>query len=112
MPLLQPYFTLTPHERLQGKTALVSGAASGIGRASAILFASEGANVVALDRAPAVEETAAAIRKAGGQALALVKDSSEEANVVARDRHGGARVRCARRVLRERGRERRTSAAA
>lgn len=68
-------------KRLEGKTALVSGAASGIGRASAVLFAAEGANVVALDRAPAVEETVAMIRSAGGQAVALVKDSSEEANV-------------------------------
>ena len=70
-------------KRLEGKTALVTGAASGIGRASAALFASEGANVVVLDRAPAVEETAAQIRAAGGRATALVKDSSEEANVVA-----------------------------
>jgi NAD(P)-dependent dehydrogenase (short-subunit alcohol dehydrogenase family) len=70
-------------QRLEGKTALVSGAASGIGRASAILFASEGANVVVLDRAPAVEETATAIRKTGGKALAFVKDSAEESNVAA-----------------------------
>ena len=70
-------------KRLEGKNALISGAASGIGRASAILFAAEGANVVVLDRAPAVEETAQAIRSAGGNALALVKDSSEEANVAA-----------------------------
>jgi len=70
-------------KRLEGKTALVTGAASGIGRASAVLFASEGANVVVLDRAPAVEETAGQIRAAGGRATAFVKDSSEEANVVA-----------------------------
>jgi len=69
-------------KRLEGKTALISGAASGIGRASAVLFASEGANVVVLDRAPAVEETAAQIRAAGGRVTALVRDSSEEANVV------------------------------
>jgi NAD(P)-dependent dehydrogenase (short-subunit alcohol dehydrogenase family) len=67
--------------RLKGKTALVSGAASGIGRATSILFASEGANVIALDRSPGVEDTVAAIRNAGGKAVALVKDSSEEANV-------------------------------
>ncbi len=67
--------------RLEGKTALISGAASGIGRASALLFASEGAKVVVLDRAPAVEETAAMIRSSGGQAIALVSDSSEEADV-------------------------------
>jgi NAD(P)-dependent dehydrogenase (short-subunit alcohol dehydrogenase family) len=69
-------------KRLEGKTALVTGAASGIGRASAVLFAAEGANVVVLDLAPAVEETAAQIRSAGGRATALVRDSSEEANVV------------------------------
>lgn len=68
-------------KRLEGKTALVTGAASGIGRASAALFAAEGANVVVLDRAPAVEETAAQIRAAGGRVTALVRDSSEEANV-------------------------------
>jgi NAD(P)-dependent dehydrogenase (short-subunit alcohol dehydrogenase family) len=68
-------------KRLEGKTALVSGAASGIGRASAILFAQHGASVVALDRADAVEETVAMIRQAGGRALALVRDSAEEASV-------------------------------
>lgn len=69
-------------KRLAGKTALVTGAGSGIGRASAILFASEGANVVVLDKSPAVEETAAQIRSAGGRVNAFVKDSSDEANVV------------------------------
>jgi NAD(P)-dependent dehydrogenase (short-subunit alcohol dehydrogenase family) len=69
-------------KQLEGKTALVTGAASGIGRASAILFASEGANVVVLDRAPQVEDTAATIVKSGGKALALVKDSSNEENVI------------------------------
>jgi NAD(P)-dependent dehydrogenase (short-subunit alcohol dehydrogenase family) len=66
---------------LQGKTALVTGAASGIGRASAQLFASEGAAVVALDKAPEVEATVASIRRAGGRAIALIKDSSSEADV-------------------------------
>ena len=69
-------------QRLAGKTALVTGAASGIGRASATLFAAEGANVVVLDKSPAVEETAALIRNAGGRATAFIKDSSDEANVV------------------------------
>jgi NAD(P)-dependent dehydrogenase (short-subunit alcohol dehydrogenase family) len=68
---------------LKGKTAIVTGAASGIGRASATLFAAEGAGVVALDRAAEVEQTVAAIRAAGGRAVALVKDSSVEADVAA-----------------------------
>src|SRR5580704_9801994 len=66
---------------LKGKTAIVTGAASGIGRASAMLFAAEGAAVVALDRAAEVEATATAIRAAGGRAIALIKDSSNEADV-------------------------------
>jgi NAD(P)-dependent dehydrogenase (short-subunit alcohol dehydrogenase family) len=70
-------------KRLEGKTAWVSGAGSGIGRASAILFAAEGAKVIALDRSPAVEETVAQIRDAGGRAIAFVKDSSDEPNVAA-----------------------------
>jgi NAD(P)-dependent dehydrogenase (short-subunit alcohol dehydrogenase family) len=51
---------------LQGKTAFITGAASGIGRASALLFAAEGAAVVALDRAPEVTATVKAINSAGG----------------------------------------------
>jgi NAD(P)-dependent dehydrogenase (short-subunit alcohol dehydrogenase family) len=68
---------------LKGKTAIVTGAASGIGRASATLFAAEGAAVVALDRAAEVEQTVAVIRAAGGRAVALVKDSSVEADIAA-----------------------------
>jgi NAD(P)-dependent dehydrogenase (short-subunit alcohol dehydrogenase family) len=66
---------------LQGKTALVTGAASGIGRASAQLFAAEGAAVVALDRASEVQATVATIKSAGGRAIALVKDSSSDADI-------------------------------
>jgi NAD(P)-dependent dehydrogenase (short-subunit alcohol dehydrogenase family) len=66
---------------LHGKVALVTGAASGIGRASALLFAAEGAAVVALDRAADVETTVSQIRSNGGRAIALIKDSSAEADV-------------------------------
>jgi NAD(P)-dependent dehydrogenase (short-subunit alcohol dehydrogenase family) len=68
---------------LKDKSAIVTGAASGIGRASALLFAAEGAAVVALDRSAEVEATVAAIRASGGRAIALVKDSSAEADVAA-----------------------------
>ena len=68
-------------KRLDGRVALITGAASGIGRASALLFASEGAKVVAVDRAVEIEETAATIGRAGGTALALKADASSEADV-------------------------------
>ena len=67
--------------RLTGKVAAVTGAASGIGRASAKLFAAEGARVVAVDRAEGVHETVKAIKEAGGTALALTADASQEKDV-------------------------------
>jgi NAD(P)-dependent dehydrogenase (short-subunit alcohol dehydrogenase family) len=69
--------------RLQGKRAIVTGAASGIGRASALLFAREGAAVVAVDRSPEVAATVAEIRTEGGRALAMEADAAEEAAVEA-----------------------------
>ena len=62
---------------------LVTGAASGIGRASTILFAREGAKVVALDRAGSVADTAAQIAKDGGEAIALVADAAVESEISA-----------------------------
>jgi NAD(P)-dependent dehydrogenase (short-subunit alcohol dehydrogenase family) len=70
-------------KRLEGRVALITGAASGIGRASAILFAQEGAKVVAVDRAKEVEETAALIKKAGGAAIWLTADASSEKDISA-----------------------------
>ena len=67
--------------RLSGKRAIVTGAASGIGRASAILFAAEGAAVVAADVSDGVEETKREIEKAGGRCLARRADASDEAAV-------------------------------
>jgi NAD(P)-dependent dehydrogenase (short-subunit alcohol dehydrogenase family) len=70
-------------KRLEGRVAVVTGAASGIGRASAILFAAEGAKVVAVDRAEGIDETAKMIRAKGGQAMGLTGDASKEADVAA-----------------------------
>jgi NAD(P)-dependent dehydrogenase (short-subunit alcohol dehydrogenase family) len=83
LPALEHAAILMRMNILKNKTAIVTGAASGIGRASAILFAAEGAQVVVLDRAPEVEATAAAIRAAGGRAIGLIKDSSAEKDVAA-----------------------------
>jgi len=69
--------------RLEGRTALITGAASGIGRASAKLFASEGAAVVVFDRADAVHETAKMVTDAGGRAISITGDAGEESEVEA-----------------------------
>jgi NAD(P)-dependent dehydrogenase (short-subunit alcohol dehydrogenase family) len=66
----------------EGRVALVTGAASGIGRASALLFAREGARVVVVDLdGPGAEETAHAIESEGGEAIALTIDVGDEAQV-------------------------------
>ena len=65
--------------KLQGKVAIVTGAASGIGRASAIAFAREGARVVAVDiEKPKGEETAAMIAALGGETFFAHADVANE----------------------------------
>jgi NAD(P)-dependent dehydrogenase (short-subunit alcohol dehydrogenase family) len=67
--------------RLEGRTAVITGAASGIGRAASLLFAREGARIVCVDRADNVDETAAMVAKAGGKAVALKGDAGDDAFV-------------------------------
>jgi len=69
--------------RLEGRTALITGAASGIGRATARLFASEGASVVVFDRAEAIHETAKMVTDAGGKAISITGDAGEESEIEA-----------------------------
>ena len=74
MPKTPDYFA--------GKTIIITGAASGIGRATALIFAREHANVVCADINEAgARDTAAAVNDAGSQALALKTDVTKRAEV-------------------------------
>jgi NAD(P)-dependent dehydrogenase (short-subunit alcohol dehydrogenase family) len=63
---------------LKGKVAIITGAATGIGRASALLFARAGARVALVDvREPELTRTEADVRAAGGDAMALAADLAQ-----------------------------------
>jgi NAD(P)-dependent dehydrogenase (short-subunit alcohol dehydrogenase family) len=67
---------------LEGKTALISGGARGIGRATAVLFAKEGARVAVADlNGDGARETVEMINKAGGQAISMQVEVTSAADV-------------------------------
>lgn len=84
---------------LDGRIALITGASAGIGRATALAFADEGAKVVVSDVAAETgEETAAMIRDKGGEAIFVKADVAVEAEVealVARAIETWGRIDCA-----------------
>ena len=66
---------------LKGKVAIITGAGSGIGRASALRFAAEGAKLILGDKTEAVHDTAQMVKDAGDSATALQIDAGVEADV-------------------------------
>jgi 2-hydroxycyclohexanecarboxyl-CoA dehydrogenase len=69
---------------LQGKTAVVTGAARGLGRAIALRLAQDGAAISVWDLRPeGAEETAELIRKAGGKAIACAGDAASAEDIAA-----------------------------
>src|SRR5262249_22784853 len=69
--------------RLEGKSVIITGAGSGIGRAASLLFTKEGAKLIAVDRTDGVNETVTQVKKAGGIAEAVQADAGSEKDVIA-----------------------------
>lgn len=69
--------------RLEGKSVVITGAGSGIGRAAALLFAREGARLIVVDRSDSIHETATLVRDAGGTIEAVTADAGSESDVQA-----------------------------
>jgi NAD(P)-dependent dehydrogenase (short-subunit alcohol dehydrogenase family) len=69
--------------RLAGKSVIITGAGSGIGRAAAQLFSLEGAKLIIVDRSESVHETAKLVSDAGGTIEAITADAGSESDVKA-----------------------------
>jgi len=69
--------------RLEGKSVIITGAGSGIGRAASLLFTKEGAKLIAVDRTDHVRETVDLVKKQGGAAEAVQADAGSEKDVIA-----------------------------
>ncbi|RYX94273.1 MAG: SDR family oxidoreductase [Bradyrhizobiaceae bacterium] len=69
--------------RLAGKSVVITGAGSGIGRAAAQLFAKEGAKLIIVDRSDSIHETAKLVSDAGGTVQAVNADAGSESDVKA-----------------------------
>jgi NAD(P)-dependent dehydrogenase (short-subunit alcohol dehydrogenase family) len=69
--------------RLEGKSVIITGAGSGIGRAASQLFSKEGARLIAVDRSESVKETAKLVSDAGGTIEAVMADAGSENDVKA-----------------------------
>src|SRR3984957_19199931 len=68
--------------RLEGKSVIITGAGSGIGRAASLLFTKEGAKLIAVDRTEGVKDTVDQVREAGGTAEAVIADAGSEKDVI------------------------------
>ena len=78
---------------LDGKSALITGGGGGIGRATALVFAREGARVAVADAAEdAAQETVALVNAAGGQAMSLTGDVTDATRGAGDDQDRGRRV--------------------
>src|SRR3954462_5258608 len=69
--------------RLEGKSVIITGAGSGIGRAASLMFTREGAKLIAVDRSEGVKETVDLVKQQGGIAEAVMAEAGSDADVIA-----------------------------
>ena len=98
--------------RLEGKSVIITGAGSGIGRAASLLFTKEGARLIAVDRTEGVKETVeAGQRRPAAPSEAVMADAGSEKRRHRLHRQGGVEIRQARCDLGQCRRQRRAGAA-